>query len=64
MSQTGDRMRELLMEAKTIASEQFDAKTIANVPLLVTHIALIMTQIEEGARAAHASTVGHTGKDA
>ena len=64
MSETGDRMRELLVEAKTIASEQFDAQTIANVPLLVTHIALIMTQIEEGARASDASTVGHTGKDA
>jgi|GEM_PF-3243299 hypothetical protein len=64
MSATGDRMRELLSEAKTIAAEQFDAQTLANVPLLVTHIALIMTQIEEGAHAPHAATIGHTGKDA
>jgi hypothetical protein len=64
MSETGDRMRELLTEAKVIAGEQFDPETIATVPLLVTHIALIMTQIEEGVRASGASTLGHTGKGA
>ncbi len=50
MKTTADRMRALLVEANAIALDHFGKEAVANVPLLVTHIALTMTQIEEGNR--------------
>ncbi len=50
MTDTAQRMRALLAEAQRIADDHFGQETVANVPLLVTHIALTMTQIDEADR--------------
>ncbi len=46
MSAVGDRIRALLDEGQQIALERFGAEKVRDVPLLVTHIALTMTQID------------------
>jgi hypothetical protein len=55
MSRAGAQMRALLVEAQEIAEAQFGADKVRDVPLLVTYIALTMTQIDEGDRVSSAT---------